>query len=245
MAYDISLALMSGVDIPIPECEITLHQPRIREIALIGDVDFFTGVQTLCVNKNMITQGETLLADSNNFQIFMMIMQEQEAQDKKEAVRQLLPLIFPAYKAVIVPKRSLILTKDTDTHIIDENNFESLQNILCEVFCVNSGPMELQSFNPQSKKAKEIADKLMRARQRVAAQRATEDQGSVLAQYVSMLAVGLGSMSLQNCLDLTIYQLFDLVERYSLYINWDLDIRSRLAGGKPEKPAENWMKKLH
>jgi hypothetical protein len=41
-------------------------------------------------------------------------------------------------------------------------------------------------------------------------------------------------MSLDDCLNLTMYQLYDLVERYSLYINWDIDIRSRLAGGKPE-----------
>nr|DAZ72865.1 MAG TPA: hypothetical protein [Caudoviricetes sp.] len=41
------------------------------------------------------------------------------------------------------------------------------------------------------------------------------------------------------------YQLYDLVERYTLYLNWDLDIRQRLAGGTPDKPAENWMKNIH
>lgn len=243
MAYDLSLALMSGADIPIVECQITLHQPRIREIALIGDIDFFTAIQTLCINKNILVQDKTLLQDSNNFQIFMMIMAE--TPDKKEAVLQILPLLFPNYKAVIIPNRSIVLTKDSTTYTLDDSNFDALQRIMREAFCVNSGPMELQNFNPQSKKAKEIAAKLMRARERVAAQKAAENQGSVLAQYVSMLTVGLHSMSLQDCLDLTIYQLFDLVERYSLYINWDLDIRSRLAGGKPEKQAENWMKKLH
>lgn len=30
-----------------------------------------------------------------------------------------------------------------------------------------------------------------------------------------------------------------------LYVNWDLDIRSRLAGGKPESQCENWMKNIH
>jgi len=54
MAFDMRLALMCGTDIPIPECQLIVHQPRLREIALIGDSDFFTGVQTLSVNKNMI-----------------------------------------------------------------------------------------------------------------------------------------------------------------------------------------------
>jgi len=52
-------------------------------------------------------------------------------------------------------------------------------------------------------------------------------------------------MSLQDCLNLTMYQLFDLIERYSLYVNWDLDIKSRLAGGKPDSKPDNWMKNIH
>jgi hypothetical protein len=41
---DLRLALMCGSDIPIPECELTIHAPRISEIALIGERDFFSGV---------------------------------------------------------------------------------------------------------------------------------------------------------------------------------------------------------
>lgn len=237
-----ALALMCGSDIPIPECQLVIHQPRINEIALIGDIDFFTGVQTLCVNKSMITQGETLLTDTNNFQIFMTIMQEKETADKKEAVKQLFPLIFPKYSVSLTP-RSIVLRKDDENIIIDESNFDAFQKVLFQIFCINTGPMETQSFNPQSKKAKEIAEKLMRARKRVAAQKV--DTGSIFSQYISVLTIGLNSMSLQDCSNLTMYQLFDLIERYMLYVNWDLDIRSRLAGAKSDKQPENWMKKIH
>ena len=242
MAYDMKLALMCGSDIPIPECQLVIHQPKLNEIALIGDADFFTGIQTLCVTKNMITQGETLLTDTNNFQIFMTIMQEKETVDKKEAVKQVFPLICPKYNMMLTP-RSIVLRNENETLTIDEDNFEAFQYVLTQIFCINTGPMETQSFNPQSQKAKEIADKLMRARQRVAAQKG--DKGSIFAQYMSVLTVGLNSMSLEDCSKLTMYQLFDLVERYMLYINWDLDIRSRLAGGKPDKQPDNWMKNIH
>jgi hypothetical protein len=50
---------------------------------------------------------------------------------------------------------------------------------------------------------------------------------------------------LQQVADLTMYQIYDLMERYSLYTNWDLDIRSRLAGGKPDSKPDNWMKIIH
>lgn len=242
MSYDLRLALMCGTDIPIPECQLIVHQPKLCEIALIGDTDFFTGVQTLCVNKSMIAQGETLLTNTNNFQIFMTIMQEKETADKKEAVKQIFPLILPKYQMTLTP-RSIVLNNDKENIIIDASNFEAFQGVLTKVFCINTGPMDMQSFNPQGEKAREIAEKLMKARQRVAAQKA--NAGSIFSQYISILTVGLNSMSIKDCEELTMYQLFDLVERYMLYINWDLDIRSRLAGGKTEKQPDNWMKNIH
>ena len=52
-------------------------------------------------------------------------------------------------------------------------------------------------------------------------------------------------MSLIDCMELTLYQLLDLIERYSLYVNWDIDIRSRLAGASPGDSPDNWMKNIH
>ena len=112
------------------------------------------------------------------------------------------------------------------------------------IFCSKDGPMDQQSFNPADEKAREIAEKLMRGRQRVAAQNGSSN-ASVFSQYLSILTIGLNSMSLQNLADLTMFQLYDLIERYNLYINWDLDIRSRLAGGKPDTKPDNWMKNIH
>ena len=41
------------------------------------------------------------------------------------------------------------------------------------------------------------------------------------------------------------YQIYDLMERYSLYANWDIEIKSRMAGAKGDKPIESWMKNIH
>ena len=243
MAYNLALALMTGSDIPVPQCQLTIHQPRLHEIALIGEEDFLVGMQTICINKSMLVQGETLLSNTNNFQIFMTVMKEKETADKKAAVLQLLPLLFPQFKAVITPQ-SLLLTSPGQTITIDDQNFEALQEVLKSVFCINTGPQDMTTFNPGNAKAKEIADKLMRARQRVAALK-QDQEGCLFGRYISILTVGINSMSIQDCINLTMYQLFDLVERYMLYVNWDLDIRSRLAGGKPDKQTENWMKDIH
>ena len=51
---DLRLALMCGTDIPIPECALTAHQPKLSEIAFIGETDYFIGMQCLCIDKSML-----------------------------------------------------------------------------------------------------------------------------------------------------------------------------------------------
>ena len=240
---DTRLALMCGTDIPVPKCQITIHQPRLKEIALIGESDFFSGVQCLCLNKSMFVKDESHLANTNNFQIFMTIMSEKEAVEKKYAVQSVCTLLFPKHKVIFTP-RSIILSGNGESNMIDETNFEFLQAAITDICCLKTGPMDQQAFNPANNKAREIAEKLMRGRQRVAAQKG-ETNISIFSQYLSILTVGLGSMSLQDAMDLTMFQLYDLVERYMLYINWDMDVRCRLAGGKPDHEPDNWMKSIH
>ena len=239
---DTRLSLMCGTDYPVPQCQIIVHQPRIKEIAFIGEGDFFSGIQCLCLNKSMFVKDESLLRDTNNFQIFMTIMSEKETADKKAAVLQVFTLIFPEYKITMTP-RSILLSGHGTTIQIDENNFEFLQQALNNICCLKNGPMDQQSFNPANAKAREIADKLMRGRAKVAEEKG-QSNISIFSQYLSILTVGL-QLPPQQIMDLTIFQLYDLIERYMLYINWDMDVRCRLAGGKPDNQPDNWMKNIH
>lgn len=240
---DYRLALMCGTDLPVEECRIVVHQPRIREIAIVGEQDFFIGAQCLTLNKSMfITEDKDVLSNTNNFQIFMMVMNEKEAKDKKTSTMKVLQLLLPSYKPMLTP-RSLVLASKDGNITIDENNFDYLQDMLRLIFCTKNGPMDSQSFNPADDKAREIAEKLMRGRARIAAERG-ESNSSIFSQYLSILTVGL-QLSLTELMELTMFQLYDLVERYSLYTNWDIDLRSRLAGGKPDKHPDNWMKNIH
>lgn len=243
---DIRLALMCGADIPVPECQVVVHQPLIKEIALIGETDFFTGLQCLCVDKKRLAIEEDIVQNKSNFEIFMTIFNQKEDIEKKIAIQQVCTLLFPNFKVNFTP-RSIMLLGGPQPIMIDENNFESLQHVISLLGCLNGGPNESQSFNPADKRAMEIAKKIMKGRQKVAQEKAAKEggEGSVISTYISILTIGMHSMGLQDIMDLTLYQLYDLVERYKLYTSWDLDIKSRLAGGNPESQPEDWMKNLH
>lgn len=237
-----TLALMTGIDIPVPELQLAIHQPTIKEISMIGEKDFFIGAQTLCLNKSLYIQDETLLSQTTNFQIFMTMMQNKESVITKECVLKVLQLIIPNAQVLFTPRAVMLNLGDHSVNI-DESNFETLQAILKDIFCLKESGQE--AFNPANEEAKKIAEKLMRGRQRVAAQKAKDGGDSIFTQYLSILTIGLESMGLDKLINLTMFQLYDLVERYMLYSNWDLDVRQRLAGGKPDSEPENWMKPIH
>lgn len=248
MKLDNRMALIAGIDIPIPQCRLILHQPLVKDLAFIGEMTLFTGVQTLGLHKTMfVSQDKAVLDNVSNFQIFMTVINEKGMEEKKEAVQIVLNLLFPQYTILFTPQAILFQDTqhpDNEVLMIDENNFEALQTVIRDVFCLKTGPMDQTAFNPANEQAKEIADKLMRGRKRVAEQKGADDM-SVFSVYLSVLTVGLHSMSLHDLLNCTMYQLYDLMERYSLYLNWDLDVRTRLAGGKPDSQPDNWMKNIH
>lgn len=236
---DLRAALMTGIDIPFVEAQLILHQPTAKEISYCGEKVFFTGIQLLCFNKSMLPQDESLLVNQSDFQIFMTVMSQPEVKEQKECVKKVLSLIFPFVEQVIFTPRSIML----GDKMIDESNFLVLQEILKEVFCLKTMLGQQAGFNPTGKKAKEIADKLQKARERVAKQQAG-DNASMINQYISMLAVGL-QLSIVELSQYTLYQLMDQIERFMLYLEWDLDIRAKMAGADTKKQPDNWMKNLH
>ena len=246
------LQLITGVDIPIPALQTSIHQPSIKEISLLGEEQYFAALQMLCFNKQIIIaanpQGSFALNNMNNFEIFMTLISDPEVKnvaEKRNMILSMFTLLFPSYNAQFLPHSIYFNDPATKHHFtLDENNFDALQEILRMIFCTKTGSMDQQSFNPADAKAREIAQKIMRGRERVAAQNGSSNT-SIFSQYLSVLTVGLNSMSIQDMADLTIYQLYDLVERYNLYLAWDIDVRSRLAGGKPDKHPDNWMKNIH
>ena len=236
---DIDLALFTGVDIPIPSCQLIIHQPSISEISMIGEKNFLSGVQTLCIDKDQFKEDKENLSNTTNFQIFMTIMQEKEAKEVRASVLEAMSLIVPNAKITITP-RALLLNLNEANIIIDEGNFEDFQNILRQVFCLKK---KEDDFNPANEAAKKIAEKMKKAKAKLAHLKG-EDVGSIYARYVSALAIGL-KMSVKTLTTYTIYQINDQLERFGLWNNWDLDIRSRLAGAKGDGKPEDWMRNIH
>lgn len=181
----------------------------------------------------------------------MTLIASDEIGDKAKVqnnIINVLTIFLPGYTVQIMPNGlGIYLNNTASKHniMINETNFDKLQAAISDVSGVNNSVGgQNAGFKPKGAKAAKIAAKLLKGRAEAARQKGQSTDGT-LTRYVSILTVGLSSMSLDDCLNLTVFQLYDLMERYGLYMGWDLDIRSRLAGGKPDDKPDDWMKDLH
>lgn len=234
-----------GLDIPIPSLQLIIHPIELKEIGLMGESKFFPAVQLLCLDKDMLAQGENDLQSMSNFQVLMSVLNQSEDKTKKTSVRLLLQFLFPQYQVLLTPN-SIILNKEDDSILIDDSNFDILQEVLREVLCVSSMFQgENIIYNPLNNRAKEIAAKLIKGRQKVAAIKGKKSaNSSIFIRYVSILITG-QIATREDCAKMNLFTLFDLMERFNLKRIEERDFNIRLAGGKPDKTVDSWEKDLY
>jgi hypothetical protein len=217
------LTLLSGNDIPIEEIHLLLHQPTIKEIALIGEDAFFSGCELLRFNKeNLSSEDRNRLESIANFDIIMSIMREKNPSAQKQAVgaQMVLSLLFPTYSIHLNFDNMSIDFKPENEDIVfrlNKDNYEIFTKILGEILSLDGG--EGTDYNPSGSMARQIADKLRDRQAKLAAAKGNNNQKiAILSRYVSILAVG-ENKDMNSLLNYTVYQLFDEFKRYQLKLN--------------------------
>lgn len=246
MKPNLMLPLMAGVDIAIPELSLTIHPPQIKDIAYMGEQKFFNSVQYICLNKEQVVQDERVLSSCTNFQVLMKVLEQSQDKNKKQDLQTLMLLLFPTHQTIILPTGFLLNAEDGTSQHIDDGNFGIFQDYVREVLCTSSVfQQDNIIYKPANKMAEEIASKMYSGRRKVAEQKSEQSKGaSILTRYLSILETA-KIVSPFEATNLTLFQVFDLMERYTAFLEWDIDTKVRLAGGKPEKTVESWMRDLH
>ena len=120
---DYQLALMCGIDIPLPEFQLILHQPTIKEIAYLGEDNFFSALTYLCLNKNSLITDKKLQSEVTNFQVLMEVLKDPKIKEIKQNILLLFKILFQDYKTIMTPN-SIIFTSSQGNVMIDSENFD-------------------------------------------------------------------------------------------------------------------------
>lgn len=240
------LLLLSGADIPFPRAQLTIHQPRLKELAFIGEEKQHLGCQFLTFNKSMLSNQDKInLKDKSDFEILLTLVNDRENKDIRKNVLgfcRLLSLMFPTCIIKIEP-HAIALYENEVRHEINKDNFGYLRQVAIEIFCLNRQGSDTTAQNPVGSMAQQVAEQLERGRAQAAMSKPAQ-KIAILSLYSSILAVGL-QKDLNSLMEYTPYQLQDEFERYHLRQEYDMYIQAKMAGAKDIEEVENWMKDIH
>ena len=240
------LLLLSGNDIPYYGAGLSVRQPIIKDIAYLGEENFFTGYEWINISKNILSEEDKInLEEQTDFDILIAILGERNAVMRKNrnCVEMVLALLFPEYQ-ISFGQKQILLKKDEEIHTIDNSNFVEFKQIFNTIFPIREDSKS-KDYNPSGELAKKIASKLAKGRQKAAAAKNKDNQKiDVLTRYLSVLTVG-QKKDMNSYLQYTVYQLFDEYKRYTLKAGHDMYIKAKLAGAQDLKEVEDWMQDIH
>ena len=209
---------LSGQPVPVKECNLVIVQPKIKDIvALMGEDDFLTATQIIAhvdVLVDSLRKGNLELNFLSDFQMLLVILRE-DIRTKK-AIKSLFDLILPNYTVKFEETGIEFFLDESLVSILNPHNFEAFQRVITELFEPQIDGEE--EFNPVDDKAREIAEKLKKGREKrnqlKAANSKEKPVTSMYSVQTSVLSIGLG-VSINMFYDYTPFQLNDAFIRYT------------------------------
>lgn len=245
------LLLLSGNDIPFLEARMTIHQPRIHEIAYITEHRFWMGCQLLIFDKekDFNDKDKIDLTNQSNFNIIMAMISGRDFASRQARLNfaSLLTLLFPNYQFSFgrnaIQFKSVLPEEEDSNEIFEINseNFEVLQQIVKTMFLLTQN--DGNGFNPSGELAKKIANQIRRGQRQRAQLAPDENNTSILSRYVSILAIG-QKQDMNDFMNYTVYQLMDSFERFQLKLQYDTWLKYRIAGATGMEDPQDWFKNI-
>lgn len=260
------LTLLGGKKIPCPLFRTSINQPKLDEIAILGERAFYEylsifkitkegvleNVDTVFASKERAEAVKTQLSFYTDFQIVLEM--QREDQKLEIGLTTLLMMLFPQYNNIKCEDRFILMSTSKlnskglpicQPLLLDDNKWSTLCNIASIIFCLDEKANDEDDFNPASEQARKIAEKLKKRHALLNQQnQQSEASADVVSNLISSLAIG-ADLSLNEVFDYTLYQFFNQLKRYNLHQEYLNGVSSILAGAKKEEvELVDWMKRL-
>ena len=236
--------LLSGEDIPLTSSNIIIHNPTIQELAqfFLDETSFLTGFEFLFFSKDKMSKNEQqMLSALSDFEVLLALLSmtnDSPMKNQLDCLKKFLLLLFKNYD-IEYKKENIILTKDKHLIVIDEILFSEIKQAINQIFPFKQ--KEGLDFNPQNERAKQIAEKIKKGREKIQKKKKQDGQSdSLFEKYISILSIGL-QIPMRELYQCTVYQLLNMFERYEKKEVYDVHLKAQLAGATGMKEVDHWM----
>jgi hypothetical protein len=228
-----SLTLISGAPVFIRELGFSIMQPKIKDIAILGEKQFFKSLSYFFIDpKKMEMQKQVSAFD------FFLLLFSQDVSIQQE-IADLFILIIENLDEIKFFDGIMIIRVAGHECIIDEPKFSLIKESLSQIFKINEDSEG--DLNPVNEAARKIAEKIKKRKSLLGGNKSSNEP--VFSNLVSILSIGSNSISLEDCLNLTMYQIYNLIERFNLYTQYNIQIQSMMQGAENVELVD-WTKQI-
>jgi hypothetical protein len=236
------LALETGADILFLPLQTGIHQPTLKEIAMIGgDKVLYGACSVLLFTKEKVEgQDKKDLEQYSDFDIIMTMINENEpsAITHKINILQLFSLLFPEHKVRVKKTHFELEDLDGNKKELNNGNFEAFREVLVKMFHLKENKEE--KYNPGGSLAAELAKKFEERHKKLAAEKGEKGVTHILDRQMSIIQAGM-NIDLITLSNYTVYMLYDTFNRYRMKSEADRISSILLAGGKMDDLPDDWM----
>lgn len=247
------LELTVGTPIKICDSQVIIHQPTIKEISFFNEKRFFNflgfflpskddKIDDMNLSEEEAKDLKVKIKEMGELEFFLSMINlsidlEGIEESKKKMklfevqidILQFFNLILEEQKCSINEDGNFIISNEKGGFILlNDQVFVEIRETCQEIFNYNK-LFKGENFNTQSKKAKEIADKIKNARERVNRQK-DHVSDSILSSMIINLSIGEKWLPSEIENNFTIYKLFQYFDTFYAYYQHNIQVQSKLAG---------------
>lgn len=223
----------------------------MREIINFGYSEYMQCLNMICLEKeDLFSSDSTILQEIADVSILDILLLY-GGDEIEQSLINALQLFLRGEVTLDKDNLSLIVRDENDNYsIVNRTNFNEIKEILKWINYVNSfNEKTYDNFNPaneEARKLKEQQDALKRQVEAIKRKQnnedVDEDEAPDIYDIMSAVASKSNSVNELNILDLTIYQIYTKFKRLEIIDQYDISIKSIMAGASNVK-LKHWSTK--
>lgn len=223
----------------------------VRQIVSHGYMEYMKSLNLICVDKRELLKGGGEISEDELSQISSLDLIVGFGGEELEAEFEKAVSLFLGGEAIIDKEDLAVYIKLSESEVrkIDGQNFDNVVDILKWQNYINNfseKKIEEAPMDERTRKFKERLKKLQKQRDEIKKKKGQDDsdESGDLDFYdiISSISSKSNSINELNVMDLTIYQVYSKFKRMEVIDQYDINIKSILAGAKDIK-LKHWSSK--
>jgi ribosomal protein S8 len=246
---DLKLRLFGGESL-MAEGYGNIKPLTVRQIVRYGYMDYMKSLNLLCVDKKDLLNDsggidEQELAEISSLDLIIAFGGEELESEFEKALA-----FFLGGETILDKEEVAVYVKLSDTEVrkVDGKNFDNIVEVLKWHNYINNfedKKIDEAPMDERTRKFKERLKKLQKQRDEIKKKKSQEDEDSSDLDFydiISSISSKSHSINELNVMDLTVYQVYSKFKRMEVIDQYDISIKSILAGAKDIK-LKHWSSK--